>query len=136
MVARFIRFAGLFLIAFAFPLGALAAGGAIFIKGGSMLLQDDSQLFDTASHVPVSVGLSNNSHRAIDVSWEFRFGRGWAIGTEYLGYDYRFTPTATPAARGTALTDAFMVSAKKYFLDRGKFPVFWRRPWTCLHRYQ
>ena len=124
MLATSVRFAaGLLLaVAIALPSSAVfAAGGAIFVKGGRMLLQDDSQLFDTPTHVPVSVGLNNNSYRAIDVSWEIRFGRGWAVGTEYLGYDHRFTPIATPAARGVALTDAFMVTAKKYFLARGMF---------------
>lgn len=108
-------------VTIALPSSVFAAGGAIFIKGGSMFLQDDNQLFDTLTHIPVSVNLNNKSYRAIDVSWEIRFGRGWAIGTEYLGYDHRFTPIATPAARGIALTDAFMVSAKRYFLNSGKF---------------
>lgn len=123
MLATSVRLAaGLLLaVAIALPSSAFAAGGAIFIKGGSMFLQDDNQLFDTPTHVPVNVGLNNSSYKAIDVSWEIRFGRGWAVGTEYLGYDHRFTPSATPAARGVALTDAFMVSAKKYFLDSGKF---------------
>lgn len=107
--------------AIAIPSSALAAGGAIFIKGGSMFLEKDSQLFDTPTHVPVSVGLNSSSYKAIDVSWEIRFGQGWAVGAEYLGYDHRFTPSATPAARGIALTDAFMVSAKKYFFNSGSF---------------
>lgn len=123
MLATSVRLAaGLLLtVVVVLPSSAFAAGGAIFIKGGSMLLQDDNQLFDTPTHVPVNVGLNNSSYRAIDVSWELRFGRGWAMGTEYLGYDYRFTPSAAPAARGIALTDAFMVSAKKYFLESRKF---------------
>lgn len=123
MLATYIRLAAGLLLALtiALPSSTFAAGGAIFIKSGNMLLQDDAQLFDTPTHVPISVGLNNSSYRAIDVSWEIRFGRGWAVGTEYLAYDHRFTPSATPAAQGIALTDVFMVTAKKYFLDRGKF---------------
>lgn len=123
MLATSIRLTtGLMLaVTIALPSSVLAAGGALFIKGGSMFLQDDTQLFDTPSRVPVNVNLNNTSYRAIDFSWEIRFGRGWAIGTEYLAYDHRFTPTANPAQRGIALTDAFMVSAKKYFLSSGNF---------------
>ena len=100
---------------------AAAVGGAIFIKGGSMRLLDDSQAFDTARHIPVNVSLDENSYKAIGVAWELRFRRGWAVGAEYLGYDHRFTPSASPSARGSALTDAFMVTAKKYFINRGIF---------------
>lgn len=103
------------------PTSAAAVGGALFIKGGSMFLQDDNQLFDTPTHIPVTVGLNNVSYRVIDLGWELRFRNGWAVGTEYLGYDHRFTPTASPSAKGVALTDAFMVNAKKYIFNSGTF---------------
>lgn len=97
-----------------------AARGAIFIKGGSMLLQDNRQVFDTPSHVPVSVGLNASSCKALDLSWEIRLGRGWAVGTEYLSYDHRFKPGANPSERGTAHTDVCMISGKKSFFDHGR----------------
>lgn len=102
--------------------GGIVAGGAIYIKGGAMRLQHDSQVFDE-SPLPtlITVNLEDTSSRTINVGWEIRFRRGWAVGTEYLGYRHQFTPPASPAAQGTATTKALMVSGRKYFFDSGNF---------------
>jgi len=102
--------------------GGIVAGGAIYIKGGTMRLQHDTQVFDE-SPLPtlITVNLEDTSSRTINVGWEIRFRRGWAVGTEYLGYRHQFTPAASPAAQGTATTKALMVSGRKYFFDSGNF---------------
>ena len=117
----------LFLATLAGPPGAAAAGGivdggAIYIKGGAMRLQHDTQVFDALS-LPnlITVNLEDTSSRVINVGWEIRFRRGWAVGTEYLGYKHQFTPAASPTAQGIATTKALMVSGRKYFFDSGNF---------------
>lgn len=117
------RCAALLLLAatIALPPSAAAVGGAFFVKGGGMRLQNDSQAFDTPQHVLVNADLNGSSYKAIDLGWELRFRQGWTVGAEYLGYDHRFTSSATPSATGLALTDAFMVNAKRYFINGGRF---------------
>ena len=117
----------LFLATLAGPPGAAAAGGivdggAIYIKGGAMRLQHDTQVFDeTPLATLITVNLEDTSSRTINVGWEIRFRHGWAVGTEYLGYRHQFTPPASPTAQGFATTKALMVSGRKYFFDSGNF---------------
>jgi opacity protein-like surface antigen len=101
------------------PSTAAAVGGAVFVKGGAMRLQDDTQIFDSQGHIPVNVNLNGVSYFTIDFGGEIRFRNGWAVGIEYLGYDNRFTTTSSPAPRGKASTAAVMLTAKKYFFDSG-----------------
>ena len=101
--------------------GTAAAGGAIFLKGGAMHLRDDRQMFDTPTHVPVEAGLDRLSNKTGGIGVEHRFRNGWAAGFDYLHYENRFTQTSLPAARGLAETDAFMLSAKKYFFLDSRF---------------
>lgn len=101
--------------------GSAVAAGVVFIKGGAMHLMDNSQSFDTPAHIPENVTLDETSYKTINAGWELRLRHGWAVGTEYLGYNHRFTSSASPSARGTAETDAFMVSGKKYFFNSGNF---------------
>jgi hypothetical protein len=109
-----------FLAALAVSPGAAAAGGAAYIKGGAMRLLDNGQAFDTPTHIPVSVNLDDISYRTIGFGWEKRLRHGWAVGTEYLNFRNRFTPSASPIT-GIAETHAFQVVAKKYFFDSGIF---------------
>lgn len=102
--------------------GGVVTGGAIFIKGGAMRLQKDTQVFDE-SPLPtlITVDLDDVSYKTINLGWEIRFRHGWSVGTEYLGYRHRFAPPASPFAQGTAVTKTLMVSGRKYFLDSGHF---------------
>lgn len=103
------------------PGTAAAAGGAFFIKGGAMRLHDNGQVLETQTYIPVNVNLDEVSNKTIGIGWEIRFRKGWAVGTEYLHYENQFTQTSFPSGRGITKTDAFMVSAKKYFFDSGSF---------------
>jgi hypothetical protein len=103
------------------PGTAAAVGGAFFIKGGAMRLEHTEQVFKTTTYNLANVNLDDVSNRTIGIGWEIRFRHGWAVGTEYLRYDHRFTPSAPPAARGKALTAVGMVTAKKYFFGSGGF---------------
>jgi len=98
---------------------ASGVGGAIFVKGGAMRLQDSGQAIETPAFIPVNVNFDDGSNKTTGIGWEIRLRKGWAVGTEYLHYENRFTQTSLPSARGIAKTDAFMVSAKKYFFDSG-----------------
>ena len=100
--------------------GAAVAAGAVFIKGGAMRLLDNRQTFDTPLHVPYGVDLDDVSNKTLNIGWEKRFRHGLAVGTEYVGYRNKFTSSA-PSATGKAETDAFLVVAKKYFFDGGRF---------------
>lgn len=110
----------LFLAILAVPAGA-ATGGAVFIKGGAIRLDSDEQLFPTSTRSATTVRLDDTSFRTIGIGWEVRLPRGWAIGMEYLSYENKFAPFASPAASGIAKTTVAMVSPKKYFLDGGIF---------------
>jgi outer membrane protein W len=101
------------------PSTAAAVGGSVFIKGGAMRLQDDTQIFDSPSHIPVNVNLNDVSYFTIGFGGEIRLRNGWAVGIEYLGYDNRFTTVSSPAPRGKASTAAVMLTGKKYFFDSG-----------------
>lgn len=101
--------------------GSAVAGGAVYFKGGAMRLENDAQVFRTDTNTTDDVTLDDISRQTIGLGWEIRFRHGWAVGIEYLRYAHRFTSSATPAARGEAVTDAGLVTAKKYFLDNGKF---------------
>lgn len=100
--------------------GAAQAAGAIFIKGGAMRLVGNDQTFEAPLHVPYRVNLDDVSQKALNIGWEKRFRHGLAVGTEYLGYQNKFTSSA-PAATGKAITHAFTAVAKKYFFDGGRF---------------
>lgn len=100
---------------------AMDAGGAFFIKGGVMRTNHPTQLFPTETDSAASISLDDFSNGTAGFGWELRLPHGWAVGTEFLQYSYRFIPIASPAARGKTRTNAFLVSGKKYFFDTGKF---------------
>jgi len=103
------------------PCTATAAEGAFIIKGGAMRLHDDGQVFETQTYVPVNVSLDEVSNKTFGIGWEIRLRKNWAVGTEYLHFENQFTQTSLPSARGITTTDAFMVSAKKYFFTSSNF---------------
>ena len=111
----------LFSTALAMLPGSAVAGGAGYFNGGAMNLEKDEQRFRTNTTGTDDVTLDDISRQSLGLGWEIRFRHGWAVGIEYLCYVHRFTSSATPAARGEAVTDAGLVTAKKYFLDNGKF---------------
>jgi len=111
----------LFSTALALLPGSAMAAGAVFIKGGAMNLEKDEQVFRTNTSGTDNVALDDISRQTLGLGWEIRFRHGWAVGIEYLRYVHRFTSSATPAARGEAVTVAGLVTAKKYFFDNGKF---------------
>lgn len=98
--------------------GGVIAGGAIFIKGGVVQLLDDTQVFSNPSNNLIDVDLSAMSSKTLNIGWELRLRHGWAVGTEYLAYDNRFTPQGSTIF-GTAETRALMVTGKKYFIKDG-----------------
>ncbi len=94
--------------------GTAAAGGALFIKGGVMHLQDDGQMIDLAQR-----DLDDTSYSTLAFSWEARKRSGVALGMEFLTYRNEFTPpTAQP---GEAKTIALQFIGKKYFIHGGAF---------------
>jgi len=94
--------------------GTAAAGGALFIKGGAMRLQDDSQMINLAPR-----NLDETSYSTLAFSWEVRQKSGVALGMEFLTYRNEFTPPA--AEPGEAKTIALQFVGKKYFIDGGVF---------------
>ena len=96
------------------PGSAAAAGGAIFIKGGVMRLQDDGQVIDLTSR-----SLDDTSYSTLAFNWEVRKRNGVALGMEFLTYRNEFTVTA--AQPGEAKTIALQFVGKKYFIDGGAF---------------
>lgn len=94
--------------------GTAAAGGALFIKGGAMRLQDDGQMIDAAQR-----NLDETSYSTLAFSWEVRKNNGVALGMEFLTYRNEFTPPA--AQPGEAKTIALQFVGKKYFIDGGVF---------------
>lgn len=99
--------------------GTAAAGGAVFIKGGVMRLQDDTQIIDTLLR-----NLDDTSYKTIGIGWEARKQRGLAFSIEYLNYRNEFTPPASPSP-GEARAHVLQFGAKKYFIDSGAFhPYF------------
>ena len=95
--------------------GTAAAGGAFFIKGGAMRLQDDGQVIDTLPR-----NLDDTSNKTIGVGWEARKKNGLAFSIEYLDYRNEFTPPTSPSS-GEARTRVLQFGAKKYFIDSGVF---------------
>lgn len=110
----------LFSTALALLPGSAMAAGAVFIKGGAMRLLDSNQTFEAPLHVPYGVNLDDVSYKTLNIGWEKRFRHGLAVGTEYVGYQNKFTSSA-PSATGKAETNALLVVAKKYFFDSGRF---------------
>ncbi len=104
----------LFLAMFALLPATAAAGGAIFLKGGAMRLQDDGQMLDLAQR-----SLDEISQSTLAFSWEARKKNGVALGMEFLTYRNEFTPPA--AQPGEAKTIALQFVGKKYFIDGGVF---------------
>jgi opacity protein-like surface antigen len=100
---------------------AFDIGGAIHLRGGEMILHDDKQVFGQSGSPNTDVSLDRHSQSAFGFSWELRLPFGWSVGTEFLRYKNEFTPTSSPSARGLAQTDAFLVTAKKYFLPEKMF---------------
>lgn len=94
--------------------GAATAGGALFIKGGALRLQDDGQTIDIQQR-----SLDETSHSTLAFSWEVRKRSGVALGMEFLTYRNEFTPPA--AEPGEAKTVALQFVGKKYFIDGGVF---------------
>lgn len=111
----------LFLTALAVPADAATTGGAVFIKSGAIRLTHDEQVFPTSTYIPATVDLDITSFRTIGIGWEVRLPRGWAVGVEYLRYEHKFAPLASPVASGKAKTTVAMVTPKKYFLNSGIF---------------
>lgn len=95
--------------------GTAAAGGAFFIKGGAMRLQDDGQVIDALQR-----NLDDTSYKTIGIGWEARKQHGLAFSIEYLNYRNEFTPPASPST-GEAKTHVLQFGAKKYFIDSGVF---------------
>jgi len=95
--------------------GTAAAGGAFFIKGGVMRLQDNGQVIDTLQR-----NLDETSNKTIGIGWEARKKNGLAFSIEYLNYRNEFTPPTSPSS-GEARTDVLQFSGKKYFIDGGIF---------------
>lgn len=95
--------------------GTAAAGGAFFIKGGAMRLQDDGQVIDAQQR-----NLDDTSYKTIGIGWEARKQNGLAFSIEYLDYRNEFTPPASPST-GEARTRTLQFGAKKYFIDSGIF---------------
>ncbi len=95
--------------------GAAVAGGAFFIKGGAMRLQDDGQAIDATMR-----DLDETSYKTIGIGWEARKQHGLAFSIDYLNYRNEFTPPTSPS-RGEAKTQALQFGAKKYFIDSGIF---------------
>ena len=94
--------------------GTAAAGGAFFIKGGVMRLQDDTQTIDIQPR-----NLDDTSFSTLAFGWEVRKRSGVALGMEFITYRNEFTPPA--AQPGEAKTIALQFVGKKYFIDGGVF---------------
>lgn len=94
--------------------GTAAAGGAFFIKGGVMRLQDDGQVINLTPR-----SLDDTSYSTLAFNWEVRKRNGVALGMEFLTYRNEFTPPA--AQPGEAKTIALQFVGKKYFIDGGAF---------------
>jgi hypothetical protein len=95
--------------------GAAAAGGAFYIKGGVMRLQDNGQVIDALQR-----NLDETSNKTLGIGWEARKKNGLAFSIEYLNYRNEFTPPTSPSD-GEARTDVLQFSGKKYFIDGGIF---------------
>lgn len=99
--------------------GTAAAGGAFYIKGGAMRLQNDGQVIDAQLR-----NFDDTSNKSIGMGWEARKKNGLAFSIEYLNYRNEFTPPASPS-NGEARTDVLQFGGKKYFIDGGIFhPYF------------
>jgi len=94
--------------------GTATAGGALFLKGGAMRLQDDGQILDLQPR-----NLDEASHSTLAFSWEVRKKNGVALGMEFLTYRNEFTPATSQP--GEAKTIAMQFVGKKYFIDGGVF---------------
>lgn len=94
--------------------GTADAGGAFFIKGGAMRLQDDGQLFEGQQR-----NLDETSYSTFAINLEGRQKNGVALGVEFLTYRNDFTPPV--AQPGEAKTIAIQFVGKKYFVDGGTF---------------
>jgi opacity protein-like surface antigen len=92
--------------------GTATAGGAFYIKGGAMRLQDDGQMIDSQQRT-----FDDTSYKSIGIGWEARKKNGLAFCIEYLNYRNEFTPPAD----GEAKTHVLQFGAKKYFFDSGVF---------------
>jgi hypothetical protein len=98
--------------------GTAAAGGALYIKGGALRLQDDTQMLDSLQHT-----LDDASNKTIGIGWEARKKNGLAFSIEYLNYRNEFTLPAS-LSTGEARTDVLQFGGKKYFIDSGIFHPF------------
>jgi opacity protein-like surface antigen len=95
--------------------GTAAAGGAFFLKGGALRLQDDNQVVDATSR-----NFDSTTYKTLGIGWEARTRNGLAFSIEYLTYSNEFTPPASPS-HGDAKTHALQFGAKKYFIEGGTF---------------
>lgn len=92
------------------PSGA-HAGGALFMKGGSVVVSRSHQNLDGNQQEFDAAG-----NGAFAVSYETRKKHGLSFGVEYLSYRNSFTTTA--GSEGKANASAAMFVFKKYF-ERG-----------------
>lgn len=95
--------------------GIATAGGALFIKGGALRLQDDGQVIDGEVR-----NFDSTTYKTIGIGWEARLRNGLAFSIEYLTYSNEFTPPTSPS-HGDAKTHALQFGAKKYFIEGGVF---------------
>jgi hypothetical protein len=95
--------------------GTATAGGALYFKGGTLRLQDDTQMIDSLQRT-----LDDTSYKTIGIGWEAHKKNGVAFTIEYLNYRNEFTTHASPA-NGEARTEVLQFGGKKYFIDSGIF---------------
>lgn len=95
-----------------------AADGAVMVKGGAVLLSDDTQLIDN-----VLGTLDDSSNRTFAVSFEHRTRRGMAFGVEYTSYRHDYT-TVVSAEAGDTRTQIVQFIVRKYFFDKSPVRPF------------
>jgi opacity protein-like surface antigen len=103
------------LLGLVLPVLTAQAGGAFYLRGGSVHLNDDTQTIDGQSR-----DLDAWSHSTYSVSVEARRRSGLAFGFEYLSYRQDFSPPQTAKGEVRARLAQFII--KKYFGEHDIHP--------------
>lgn len=96
---------------------AVLAGGALYVRGGGVMLADTGQNLDGYFH-----DFDSWSDSAYAVGFETRKQNGLSFGVEYLSFRNSFTtPTAS---RGHASASVVCFVFRKYFNFDGRFRLY------------
>jgi len=98
---------------------AVLAGGAVMIKGGAVVLSDDTQMIDNRFATIDDA----TSARTFGLAFEHRTRRnGMSFGVEYNSYRHDFTTVL--AENGDTNTQVLQFVVRKYFYERAPVRPF------------